>query len=211
MKSNYEYRALALSRIRRVGWTNLVLATLIVVAISALSQFVGYVALLVAILLSLPLSYTYDVAFLRFVRTDNNDAIPQLFSYFNSGMGRAIAVPLLMGIFVWLWTLLLIIPGIIMSLAYAMSNFVAADHPELDAVDCIRQSREIMKGHKWQLFCLNLSFLGWAILCVFTLGIGVLWLAPYKNTSMAEFYQDILRERGELIEDNDDAAEAVAE
>ena len=94
-----------------------------------------------------------------------------------------------------LWTLLLVIPGIIKGYAYSMTPYVMNDHPELDAEDCIHESRMIMRGHKWKLFCLDLSFIGWAILCLFTLGIGFLWLQPYMESSHAKFYEELKARR----------------
>ena len=101
---------------------------------------------------------------------------------------------LLMTIMVFLWSLLLVIPGIIKWFSYAMTPFILEENPELSASDAIHRSRMMMRGHKWQLFVLELTFLGWALLCVLTLGIGFLWLTPYQYTSYAHFYEDIKAE-----------------
>lgn len=90
-----------------------------------------------------------------------------------------------------LWGLLLIIPGIIKSYSYAMTPFILMDHPEMTAKQAIRSSMELMDGHKGELFILGLTFIGWDILNVFTLGIGSLWLNPYKNAAYAAFYREI--------------------
>ena len=105
--------------------------------------------------------------------------------------GRAIGVQLLMGILIMLWAVLLIIPGIIKSFSYAMTIYISKDHPELSANECIERSMDMMNGHKWDLFVLYLSFIGWFILCLFTMGIGFLWLIPYIQVSVAEFYEDL--------------------
>ena len=74
-----------------------------------------------------------------------------------------------------------------------MSNFIMAENPEMSAKEAMEVSMEMMRGNKWRLFCLELSFIGWGILCLFTLGIGYLWLNPYINASLAAFYDDVSR------------------
>lgn len=97
-------------------------------------------------------------------------------------------------LFVILWTLLLIIPGIIKSYSYAMTPFILNDHPQLSAKEAIRRSMEMMDGHKGELFILGLTFIGWDLLCVLTLGIGFFWLNPYKNAAYAAFYRQLQSE-----------------
>lgn len=113
-----------------------------------------------------------------------------LFRYFSYWKTTAIA-RLLQGLYILLWTLLLVIPGIIASYSYAMTGYILAEHPELTASEAIERSKEMMSGNRWRLFCLNISFIGWDILCLFTLGIGSLWLNPYKQAATAAFYREI--------------------
>lgn len=98
---------------------------------------------------------------------------------------------LLIGIFVFLWTLLLIIPGIIASISYSLAQYIMLDEPNLSPMDCIRKSKEMMKGHKGECFCLALSFIGWIILGIFTLGILYFWLVPYMSVTMCNFYNKL--------------------
>lgn len=100
----------------------------------------------------------------------------------------------LMGLFVYLWALLLFVPGIIKAYAYAMTPYILVDNPDLSANQAINLSKKMMKGHKFDLFYLHLGFLGWGVLSVFTLGIGMLWLMPYMMTAQAAFYQDVKNE-----------------
>ena len=93
--------------------------------------------------------------------------------------------------YTFLWSLLLIVPGIIAALRYAMTPFIMAEHPELTASEGIQRSKELMEGHKMDLFILELTFLGWDILCALTLNIGNLALNPYKNAALAVFYRNI--------------------
>ncbi|MCH4056968.1 MAG: DUF975 family protein [Lactobacillaceae bacterium] len=108
------------------------------------------------------------------------------------------ATTLLLRIFTFLWTLLLIIPGIIKNYAYSQANFVFKDLADsnngesISYLDCITKSRQLMVGNKWRLFILQVSFIGWDILACLTAGIGFLWLIPYKNATYAAFYADLV-------------------
>lgn len=93
-------------------------------------------------------------------------------------------------LFIYLWMLLLIIPGIIKCFSYAMAFFIIADDEDCGPLEAISRSKEMMKGNKWKFFCLNWRFFGWGILCVL-LPIGFLWLVPYMQTSFAKFYEDV--------------------
>ena len=101
---------------------------------------------------------------------------------------------LLQGIYTFLWTLLLVIPGIIKHYSYSMTSYVLHDNPELKYDDAIDRSIKLMKGHKMKLFLLDLSFIGWILLGIITCGIGMLWVYPYWLTSHAAFYNDLLEE-----------------
>lgn len=116
--------------------------------------------------------------------------INQLFSFFPQWKTAA-CVSLLQGLYILLWSLLLIIPGIIAGYSYAMTGYIQAEHPELTASQVLERSKEIMEGNRWRLFCLEFSFIGWEILAVLTLGIGNLWLLPYKQAATAAFYREI--------------------
>ncbi len=113
-----------------------------------------------------------------------------LFSYFTYWKTTA-AARILKAIYTLLWFLLLIVPGIIASFSYAMTEYILAEHPELSASEAISKSKQMMEGNKWRLFCLQFSFIGWDILCAFTLGIGNLWLTPYKQAATAAFYREV--------------------
>ena len=103
----------------------------------------------------------------------------------------SIGVSLITSIFSTLGMLLLIIPGIIIALNYAMVYFVIVDNPEIGVMEALRTSKRIMKGHRWQDVVLNLSFIGWYFLCYFTFGLLILWLAPYILVTYANFYNEI--------------------
>lgn len=119
-----------------------------------------------------------------------NPEIRDLFSQFDY-FGNAFCLRFLQGLFTFLWTLLLIIPGIIKGYAYAMAPFIMAENPEMRPREALRASCEMMDGHKAELFFLELSFIGWGILSVLTLGIGSLWLNPYIQAAHAAFYRNL--------------------
>lgn len=113
-----------------------------------------------------------------------------LFSQFDR-FGTGFAQDFLRTLYTFLWSLLLIVPGIIAALSYAMTPFILEEHPELTASEAIARSKALMDGHKMDLFILNLTFLGWDILCALTANIGHLFLNPYKNAAYAVFYREI--------------------
>ena len=141
-------------------------------------------------LLALPLSWGLTVSLLRNHREESVD-LENLFDGFRGGRyTRVFCALFLVHLFTFLWTLLLIIPGIMKAFSYALTPYIIMDEPELTARQAITRSCEIMEGRRWKLFCLYLSFIGWGILSLLTFGIGFLWLVPYMNASIAAFYED---------------------
>ena len=120
--------------------------------------------------------------------TEFND----LFSQFDR-FGTGFAQHFLRSLYTLLWSLLLIVPGIIAALSYAMTPFILEEHPELTAYEAIRRSKELMRGHKTDLFILELTFIGWSLLCILTLNLGHIALNPYKNAAYAVFYREITK------------------
>lgn len=122
--------------------------------------------------------------------------VKDLFSQFDR-FGVGFLQSFLRELYIILWSLLFIIPGIIKQFSYAMTPYILADHPELTAKQAIEASKTMMDGYKGDLFVLGLTFLGWDILNVFTLGIGSFWLNPYKEAAYAAFYRQLLAEQRE--------------
>ena len=122
---------------------------------------------------------------------DGKDArFGDVFSQFYR-FGDGFCLRLLTGLFVALWSMLFVIPGIIAMYSYAMAPFIMLENPNCGARQALAESKEMMRGNRWRLFCLEISFLGWSILNLFTLGIGSLWLNPYVEVSRAAFYREI--------------------
>jgi uncharacterized membrane protein len=116
--------------------------------------------------------------------------LEQIFQGFNR-FSTALAAYLLMVLYVVLWSLLLIIPGIIAALSYSMTFYILADEETIKAEDALKKSKMMMEGYKLKLFYLGLRFLLLAFLCVLTLGIGFFWLIPFVHVTLAKFYDDI--------------------
>ena len=121
--------------------------------------------------------------------------LEQIFEGFKD-FGRSLVAYLIVVLFTLLWTLLLIIPGIIASLAYSQTFFILADDKGISGRDAVKKSKKMMYGYKWKYFCLGLRFIGWGLLAIITLGIGLLWLIPYMQISRAKFYDDV---KGEAV------------
>ena len=118
-----------------------------------------------------------------------------LFGGFNSAkiFFKPVGVVVLNTILCALWTILLVVPGIIKGLAYSMYPYVLRDEPDLSVWQTLKKSEAIMKGYKGKLFLMYLSFVGWFILGAFTFGILYIWLTPYVMTSTVKFYDDVRR------------------
>lgn len=116
--------------------------------------------------------------------------VKDLFSQMDR-FGDGFLLSLLTGIYTTLWTMLFIIPGIVAMYKYAMAPFILLENPSMRANEAIAESKYLMDGNKGSLFLLHLSFFGWSLLCVLTLGIGYLWLNPYINASYAAFYRSL--------------------
>ena len=134
-----------------------------------------------------------EVGYARFnleLNDRSEGKLESLFAYFSNWKTTA-ATRFLKTLYTFLWTLLFIIPGIIANYSYAMTGFILAEYPEMTAGEAIERSKEMMDGNRFRLFCLQLSFIGWSILCSFTFGIGNLWLRPYRQAATAAFYREI--------------------
>ena len=144
---------------------------------------------LASLLVSLPLSVGLANYFLH-LADRNSPALGQLFDPFRSYANVFLGM-LLSEVFIFLWSLLFIIPGIIAALRYAMVPYILAEHPELKPKEALELSKKMMKGNCGRLFCLDLSFIGWYLLCCLTLGVGFFFLSPYVYAAKAEFFNEV--------------------
>ena len=146
---------------------------------------------LASIFIIVPLAIGFINALLKLLRTGDNALTENMFKIATKNYWHKVWGGFLTGLFIFLWSLLLIIPGIIKCFSYAMTPFILEENPELSANEAIDRSRAMMKGHKFDLFWLLLSFIGWYLLCIITLGLATLWVTPYMSTAIAAFYEDV--------------------
>ena len=166
-------------------------ATAILIAVNSIPD-AGW---MLSVILSGAVTLGITIFSLSFSR-NQNPQFNQIFDGFKR-FGVALQTYVIMTLFVLLWSLLLIVPGIIVGLSYSMTFYLLVDYPDLSPREAIRKSKEMMDGYKWKLFKLHLRFFGWGIICILTLGIGFLWLIPYTQISLAKFYDDIKGSRVE--------------
>ena len=154
------------------------IATVMAVVGMAISLFVGNAA---------------DVGLAHYfiLNTDSKPSFADAFYGFKVKYLRNIGTLLLVGIKLALWSLLLVVPGIIKSFEYAIIPYILADDPEITSKEAFRKAKEMMMGNKWRLFKLNFSFFGWFVLCVVTCGLGTPFLLPYVSAADAEFYAEL--------------------
>ncbi len=177
-------------------WGKLVVITLIVSAIYGLCGVIGsifrgaYIGQIIWLFIFAPLSLGSAYVSLAVIRKDKF-GVDTLFDGFKN-YGNAFVLGFVNSIFIFLWSLLLVVPGIIKAYSYALSYYILADNPRMTPSEARKKSVEMMEGNKWRLFCLEISFIGWWLLCILTFGILSLWVQPYLQTAVAEFYESLL-------------------
>lgn len=166
-------------------WGNAAIGTLIFLVILVAVSFT-YIGELV---LTGPLSLGY-VLFISCLVDTKQNKLDLLFSGFNRFIETLIA-GLLISVAVGIGCALLIVPGIILGLGFGMTFFIMADNQNISGIDALKESWNMMNGHKWDLFCLNFRFIGWILLALITCGIGWIWLYPYMLTANLNFYRQL--------------------
>lgn len=151
---------------------------------------IGGLGLLLTLFFCSPISYSLSHAYLSLI-----EGKKVKFSMFAIGYteawGKSILLSFLIWIFTILWSLLFVIPGIIKAYSYRMAFFILADNPELSANEALQKSKEMMKGHKLDLFVLDLSFIWWFLLVAITFGVASIYVAPYVGATQANFYKSL--------------------
>ena len=167
----------------------LFLIFLIIAIIGAGSAFVPVVGWFATIIIMPAFNISLCMIFLELTKKEDI-SVGDAFKGFNI-TGKAVWLNIITNFFVFLWSLLLVIPGIIKVFSYAAAPFILADNPELTAREALSESKRIMDGHKFDLFVLQLSFFWWYILSAITFGIAYIYVVPYFQATMANFYNDI--------------------
>lgn len=196
MGNNQDYKNRALNDLEG-NWGKVAIATLIYMLISgAVGTVTDYTLFqgssCLWTMLCLPLMWGFQVYFLCLIHKEDI-SYERLFDGYKDFV-RTFLTMFLYFIAVFIGTILFIIPGIIAGCGLAMAPFILKEDAEISASDALKKSWQMMKGHKWAIFWLGLSFIGWAILACLTLGIGFLFLSPYIETACAHFYEDLKKE-----------------
>ena len=153
------------------------------VSLSLLGTFVTVLTMLLGTVLNVGF-----VLYCMAIRRGERAEFLTLFDGF-SFVGKIIGLSILQSVFIFLWSLLFVIPGIVKAYSYSMAYYIKLDHPDYGWNACITASRQLMNGHKWEKFVLDLSFLGWIIVGSLCLGVGTLWVTPYMEAANAQFYE----------------------
>lgn len=165
----------------------LYLLYMLIVGVCSAIPGVGSAAILI---IGGPIVLGLCVAFVKLIRGTRPD-VSDLFCGFEKCFLESFLLYLLNGVFVALWSLLFVIPGIVKTYSYAMSTYILADNPEMKQSEARKASMAMMEGNKWRLFCLHFSFIGWHILGALTGGILYIWIMPYMQAANAAFYEDL--------------------
>jgi len=181
--SSQELKLKAKQQLKKYYW-NLFVVGLIIIAIMSSS------AALVGLVLTGPALIGVNQYRLNIIRTNTEDTNLLILGLKGNVINYIITF-ILTSLYIFLWTLLFIIPGIIKLFSYSMTFYILADNPELQPQEAIQRSKDMMNGHKWRLFELYLSFIGWYLLVLLTFGVGMFFLDPYIKLSVANFYEDL--------------------
>ena len=190
----------------------LIAVTLVIGAITAAASFLANLIPGVGLAVSIIVTPAFALSTIRIYLMVVRGGTPEVKNCFDGfdDFFSAFKVTLLVGIYTFLWSLLFIIPGIVKGYSYSMAMFVLADNKGKSARECIAESKAMMEGHKMELFVLDLSFIGWYLLCSLTCGLAALYVAPLLNTAHANFYEEIkpvMEVPFEAVENNEEPTE----
>ena len=218
MKTPYEYRAQAREALQnRWGEAAIVSLIILVAAIlisspSLMAEWAGSLTTVLSILI-LPLQYAYYISLLERTRGSEEELTHFTLQY---ALNKAYANTrfLVAGLLIMLISMVaaiftLGIGAIIVKYMYMMVPYLLHDYPELTPREAMKLSREMMSGQKWELFVLDLSFIGWILAALLTAGLGMIFVEPYMSTARAAFYEDLKGEK--LIEETDETTTTTAE
>ena len=186
MLDNKSIRAEARNRLSG-NWGQPIGVFAIYLLITVVLQNIPFIGPIALIFITGPLALGLAIYFLNFLKNEESN-LNQLFEGFKN-YGGVLVTYLLYSIYILLWTLLFIIPGIIAQMKYSQVWFIMAEDSEISGNDALMKSKKMMDGFKMQYFLLALSFFGWILLAMLTCGIGLLWVIPYMQTSYAKFYE----------------------
>lgn len=194
--SNSELKSKAKAQLGSKLFSNAwLMALLVCVIVGAITTAAGtIVPALGATLILGAVEYGTSRVFLDQARSGRAMELGELFSGFSSDFGELFLLGFLTSLFTALWSLLLVIPGIVKAYSWSLIYYIKCDHPEYDWRACMKESTAMMRGYKMKLFLLDLSFIGWYIVGSLCLGVGTLWVVPYHMATHAQFYVERCKE-----------------
>ena len=218
MKTFYEYRAQAREALQN-RWGEAAIASLIILVAamvisipSFMAEWAGSITTVLSVLI-LPLQYAYYISLLERTRGGEEELTRFTLQY---AINHAYANTrfLVAGLLVMLISMVLAIftlgiGAIIVNYMYSMVPYLLHDYPELTPREAMKISREMMSGQKWNLFVLDLTFIGWILLSILTAGIGMIFVEPYMSTTRAAYYEDLKSEK--LVEETEEPTSTTAE
>ena len=183
-----QLKNMAKAQIKNNIWM-LFLISLIISAVSGLVNLIPLVGQVASILAAA----TFSLAVIKIYLKMSNGIKPEVEDTFATvkAFWPAFKVTFFTGLFTALWSLLLVIPGIIKMYSYSMAMYILAENPSIGALDALKQSENMMKGHKMEMFILDLSFIGWYLLVSITGGLASIWVTPYITATKTNFYNKI--------------------
>ena len=169
----------------------ILLVLLIVLVVYGLLAVMSGVGAIVSFIIAGSISLSFASIFLNVLKGKKPVAKDLIFGFQDENLLRGLFAFLRYEIFTFLWTLLLIVPGIIKSISYSQMFYLMAENPKMTAGEAQAKSMKIMEGHKWDYFILQLSFIPWHLLSIVTFGIAEIYVTPYVSTTNAAFYKKI--------------------
>lgn len=218
MKTPYEYRAQAREALQnRWGEAAILFLILLVIAMAITLPFIKmvhatFITTALSILL-LPLQYSCLISLLERIR-GNEEELTRFSLQYASNKAYTSSRFLIAGLIVTVLSTVVSvltfgIGGIILAYMYSMVPYLLHDYPELTPREAMKISREMMAGQKWNLFVLDITFIGWMLLAIFTAGLGLLFVGPYIYTARAAFYEDLKSEK--LVEEQEEPTSSITE
>ena len=199
LKENSQLRAEARQALQG-KWPMAAVAALIYSIVAGGLSAIPFIGGLCSLFIGLPVAYGIAIVMFGVFKGKDVD-FGVLFEGFQD-YSRIFVTKLLQGIYTALWSLLLVVPGVIKYYSYAMTDYILKEEPEMKNNAAIEKSMAMMENNKMKLFLLDLSFIGWALLAIVTFGIGFLFLQPYVAISRAAFYEDLKAQQGGNVEVN---------
>lgn len=191
MKTRIEIKEIAKAIIKQ----NYGMALLPTLLCALLSAAAGSLVPVIGAILLYPLTVGVKLIDLMLWSNERPSLDIMFTSAFQENYGRKLGGMLLVSIYTWLWSLLLVIPGVVKRYSYSATQYILAKYPRVTAENAIKLSMRIMNGHKLDLFVMELSFIGWQLIGIFTFGLlNIFWVTPYQNVALAGCFDEYLRD-----------------